>query len=396
MHGCSNSRKSGPLLDNLGALTILRACSPAFVRGWYTNLRAWMARLGHEARMKLYRYNVPSTDLSLSYAGVLRSRRGLKLHGGAVKLVHLESRFPENPRSFSIVYMVSSAQPRFALDYIERMRGRGAKFVWNQNGVAYPAWASSGYESTNQAMRLLRQHADYVVYQSDFCRRCADRFLGTVQTPWETIYNCVDTDVFTPRQRGFEANGPLVLLAAGTHQQKERVLVALEALYLLRRKGGRRFKLNIAGPLDWPNASRELDQAIRVLDISDDVEVLSAFHQKDAPDIYRAADILVHLKYKDPCPTVVIEAMACGVPVIGSNSGGLPELVGSEGGLLLDVPESWDVMHSPRAESVAEAVEKILVELCDWRDRCRSYARAHFDRQKWLARHEDIFRRLAA
>ena len=33
------------------------------------------------------------------------------------------------------------------------------------------------------------------------------------------------------------------------------------------------------------------------------------------------------LKYKDPCPNSVIEAMSCGLPILYSNSGGLPELV---------------------------------------------------------------------
>ena len=33
------------------------------------------------------------------------------------------------------------------------------------------------------------------------------------------------------------------------------------------------------------------------------------------------------LKYKDPCPSYLVEAMSCGLPILYSNSGGLPEIV---------------------------------------------------------------------
>ena len=39
------------------------------------------------------------------------------------------------------------------------------------------------------------------------------------------------------------------------------------------------------------------------------------------------------LKYKDPCPNSVIEAMSCGLPILYSNSGGLPELVNNRCGV---------------------------------------------------------------
>ncbi len=60
-----------------------------------------------------------------------------------------------------------------------------------------------------------------------------------------------------------------------------------------------------------------------------------------APELYRAAHVVLHPKYKDPCPTVPIEAMACGVPVVGSRSGGTPELVSPDAGVLVDVEDVW-------------------------------------------------------
>ena len=70
----------------------------------------------------------------------------------------------------------------------------------------------------------------------------------------------------------------------------------------------------------------------------------------------QSADILLHTKYNDPCPTVVLEAMACGLPVVYSASGGTPELVGDDAGIGVDAPLDWEHDHPPAPEALAEAV----------------------------------------
>lgn len=73
---------------------------------------------------------------------------------------------------------------------------RGVKLVWNQNGVAYPAWHGSGWEKTNKPMASSLHKADFVIYQSQFCRLGSDRFLGKYQGQSIILYNPVDTSVF--------------------------------------------------------------------------------------------------------------------------------------------------------------------------------------------------------
>jgi glycosyltransferase involved in cell wall biosynthesis len=104
--------------------------------------------------------------------------------------------------------------------------------------------------------------------------------------------------------------------------------------------------------------------------------------------------VLLHLKYKDPCPTVVIEALACGVPVVGSRSGGLPELVGGEAGVLLDVPDSWEEIHVPAADVLAEGIVRVMEAPDRWRAAARQRAERRFTREAWLDRHRAIFRQL--
>ncbi len=71
----------------------------------------------------------------------------------------------------------------------------------------------------------------------------------------------------------------------------------------------------------------------------------------------RRAHVLLHTKVKDPCPTLVIEAMACGLPVVHPASGGTVELVGDEAGIGVPHPDTWEQDIPPAPEELAEAVD---------------------------------------
>jgi glycosyltransferase involved in cell wall biosynthesis len=171
------------------------------------------------------------------------------------------------------------------------------------------------------------------------------------------------------------------------------VIRAIEVLAELRRRG-RPARLLVAGLLEWPDAAADVARTVTTLGVGDAVEVLPPYSQGEAPALFQRAHVLLHLKYKDPCPTVVIEALACGVPVVGSRSGGLPELVGDESGVLLDVPESWEHLHVPDAGAAADAVARIMHDHARWRAAARRRAEHRFAREPWLARHRAIFRRV--
>jgi glycosyltransferase involved in cell wall biosynthesis len=112
--------------------------------------------------------------------------------------------------------------------------------------------------------------------------------------------------------------------------------------------------------------------------------------------MFQAAHILLHPKYKDPCPTVPIEAMACGVPVIGSASGGMSELVVGDAGVLIEVPESWEENHWPSTSAMADAVQRIMSRWPEHSAAARTTAETRFSKDDWLAQHWRVFYSLTA
>jgi glycosyltransferase involved in cell wall biosynthesis len=333
-----------------------------------------------------------SRDPHLAFGGVLDGT-GL-VHGGAVKLLALRDAFPSNESDFNLLYLVSSAQPPFARDLVRLCKERGVVFVWNQNGVGYPAWAGREMERHNAPMRSLRALADFVIYQSEFCRTSAEKFLGSWTGPSATLVNPVDLETFQPPASPLPVK-PLRLLAMGTQNYRERVFSTVDCLAVLR-KNGIEATLTIAGNLQWPAAQAEVAGHVAAHGLVDAVTVLPAFTQEEAVRLYQGHHLVLHPKYLDPCPTVAIEALACGLPVVGSASGGLPELVPADCGRLIPVPLDWERLLTPTGSQLAAAVDDLLPRLPEFSAAARRHAEARFDARKWTARHAEIFRSLLA
>lgn len=317
------------------------------------------------------------------------------VRGGAVKLTGLDEAFEVDDRSCNILYLVSSAPPPHTQILIHHAKRNGVIVVWNQNGVAYPAWAGDQTENINTRLALGRDRADHVIYQSRFCRASAERWLGRTDQPCSIIENYVDTSVFQPLKRvNGNRRNVLRLLAAGTHYEKQRVLRVLETAAILRDHHGIHTELRLAGQLCWPGANDDVARAIEQHGLAGQIERIGMFSRQDAPGVFEQMDILLHLKYKDPCPTIVLEALACGLPVIGSNSGGLPELVSRECAVLIDIEDSWERMLTPDPQNLAAAVIKVNDNLSAMSEAAREHVVHHFTKQIWLARHRELFSQL--
>ena len=323
-------------------------------------------------------------------------RPGETVSGGLVKLLDLTARFPNCRKGANIVYLVSSALPPAVGRMVDRAKKAGARIVLNQNGVAYPAWHGPGWEEANAPMKFVVQAADHVFYQSAFCRLGADRFLGERKGPSEILFNPVDTTVFVPGPSRADRESP-VLLLAGSHWHFYRIQTAVETIALVR-KIHPKARLVIAGRFRWrPNpvdAEREARDLCRKLGVADAVEFQGPYTQAQAVPLLQSAHILLHTKYNDPCPRLVVEAMACGLPVVYSATGGVPELVGEYAGVGAPGPLDWEKDHPPSPDQMAQGVDRILERWPDYSAAARERAVRQLGTTSWINRHHDVFRDL--
>ena len=318
------------------------------------------------------------------------------IHGGLVKAQSMQERFPHSFPEANLLYLISSALPPGIDRIVSHAKRRGIRVVLNQNGVAYPSWHGPGWEKTNERLARVLHAADAVIFQSRFCKLAADTFLGEVRGLQETLYNPVELNRFSPADRSRSGDG-WNLLVSGSHGQAYRVETAVRTVAELRRRG-RDVGLTIAGRFSWASSQSsdrvEVDEWIRACALEDHVHVSGPYTQDDAAALFHDSDILLHTKYNDACPRLVVEAMASGVPVVYSRSGGTPELVGDEAGVGVDAPLDWEKQHPPDPALLANGVETVLDEYEGYRKNAVFRARERFGMETWLDSHASIFREL--
>lgn len=172
------------------------------------------------------------------------------------------------------------------------------------------------------------------------------------------IYNCARSEFFTPRPERADSARPFTALLVGRLvevKNHERLLRALPAVV----KQHPSFRLQIAG--EGPLKAKMLELIVE-LGLTNNVEMLG--FRSDILQLLQSADVFLLPSLSEGCSLALAEAMAAGTPVIGSDVGGIPEVMREVGQRWL-VP-STDVGAWSRALSamveLSEAERRALGE----------------------------------
>ncbi|HEX6098474.1 MAG TPA: glycosyltransferase family 4 protein [Thermoanaerobaculia bacterium] len=313
--------------------------------------------------------------------------------GGLVKFQALLPSWPHTALGYDVLYVVSSRLPAGIFQLYEEARAAGARVLLSQAAAACPATHGERWKGLNAPLEFLVEHADFVFYQSSFGRRMCDALLGHRQGPAEVLPNAVDTDRFHPAAAD-PAPGELRVLLGGTQYREYRLRRALEAFAIVARRRPDA-RLWVTGRLKWlpdlDEARRCAETWCRELGIADRVDFLGPYRQEDAPGIFRRAHVLLHTMALDCCPTVVLEAMASGLPVVYGASGGVPELVGANAGVGIPLDDDLEQLRVPDAAALAEAILIAAERKQELGEAGRQRAVERFGRGAWIARHRELF-----
>lgn len=199
------------------------------------------------------------------------------------------------------------------------------------------------------------KRARHIIVVSSFTATELQKYLGLPAERFCVVHQGVSPD-FHPhtqaesaaiRQR-FLREGERMLLHVGHTQPRKNLPTLLQALALLRQQGIQGILVQIGGQAD---ASQK--QLVQELELEQVVHFVGYVPDQDLATFYSAADVFVFPSLYEGFGMPVLEAMACGTPVVASNAASLPEVVG-DAALTVD----------PRdAEGLAEAIERVLSDL---------------------------------
>ncbi len=205
--------------------------------------------------------------------------------------------------------------------------------------------------------------ADIIITISKFSRDEIVKYLNYPEDRIEIVYPAVDHAVYYEKRdksilRKYNIkNTDKIVLYVGSETPRQNVEVLIEAFSTLKNKIPN-IKLIKVGESQSYGARRKILTLIRDLDLEDDVIFPGYVPEEELPLWYNAADVLVY-----PCDYAgfglpPLEAMACGTPVITSNTSSLPEVVG-EAGIMIDPKDS---------ELMADKMHEILKNKTLWNE----------------------------
>lgn len=201
----------------------------------------------------------------------------------------------------------------------------------------------------------------------------------------EVIYNGVDTDQFRPADN-LEAKFLFQIVCVSRLTKRKGINYLLEAFGILL-KNHPDISLNIVGEGD---AKKELMEQAGNSGISEKVNFAGLIKHDSLPEVYQSADIFALPSLNEGMSNTMLEALASGLPIAATNTGGTRELV-NEGinGFIIKMKNSEDIalkleklITNPELRKKMSAASRKKAEEMSWEKAAGKYFESYKEIEK--------------
>jgi glycosyltransferase involved in cell wall biosynthesis len=265
------------------------------------------------------------------------------------------------------------------LDQLWRARQRGLHIVQRLNGMNWvhrvrpTGWRHAlRSEANNRILATIRARlAHQIIYQSEFSKDWWERVYGRMAKADAVVYNGVDLATFTPDGLGQPPREHFRLLLVEGHLgggNEAGLENAVQLADRLLHEHALPVELMVVG--DVPDRLHTAEQRLPAGCLT----WTGVVPRERIPELDRSAHLLFSADINAACPNAVIEALACGLPVVSFDTGALGELLRDGAGEA--VPYGGDVwkLDPPDTGALAAAAANILTHLPDYRQAARRRA----------------------
>lgn len=248
-------------------------------------------------------------------------------------------------------------------------------------------------EINNLLLRLIRaKMADFVIYQSHFAQEWWERAHGITPVASRVIYNGVPLDRYRPEGKEKPPEDRMIILMVEGNLSGGYEVGVESGVDLARKIQGRvsrPVELHIAGnaPQDirsrWKSKGKPL------------IQWLGLVSPDHIPALARGAHLLYSGDPNPACPNAVIEAMACGLPIVAFNTGALPEMVTEDAGKVVDYGGDPWRLEKPDIEALVDAAMEVDAKQERFRKGARQRAVESFGQDRMVEDYLEVFHSIA-
>ena len=258
-----------------------------------------------------------------------------------------------------------------------KARRRGMRIVQRLDGINWVhrvRWAGLRYTIRavygNALLSFIRNRlAERVIYQSEFIKQWWEDWYRPARVPTSVILNGVDLNRYTPNglhERPSQHYRLLIVEGSLVGGLDSGLFDAADLANTLSKKF--KIELMIVGRVDRRAKNNLKGQnAFRI-------QFMGAIPREQIPWLMRSSQLLFSAEVNPPCPNSVIEALACGLPVIGFNTGSLAEIVQGDAGRLVRYGGNPWKLEPPDISALADAATEVLEDQPRFRQPARDQA----------------------
>lgn len=270
---------------------------------------------------------------------------------------------------------------------LRKARAAGTRIVQRLDGLNWVQrvrWAGLRYTLRaiygNANLSFIRaRFADHVIYQSQFVKGWWEDWYSVARVPSSVILNGVDLSGYTPNglhERPSSHYRLLVVEGSLAGALDSGLYNAVDLASALSQKY--KIELLVVGRVDGRTQNKFNRQ------IAFRIKFMNTVPREHIPWLMRSAHLLFSAEVNPPCPNSVIEALACGLPVIGFDTGSLSEIVHGDAGCLVSYRGNPWKLEKPDIPALANAAVDVLEDQARFRNSARDRAETAFGLDKMV------------
>ncbi len=279
-----------------------------------------------------------------------------------------------------------------------RAKARGVRIVQRLNGLNWmhkvqktPIKAYLRSAFNNLLLAFIRRFlTDRIIYQSEFSRQWWNKEFGNRRGPDYVVHNGIDLQTYHPR--GPEtppADHFRILLVEGhlSGANAQGLETAVKLANAVKEMSSATIELMVVGDVNNAVKAQMHEIAPNLWITWQDIVPRASI-----PGIDRSSHVLFSADLNAACPNSVIEAMACGCPVVAYDTGALSELVRDGAGEIVPYGSNYWQLEDPLIQPIAEACIRILEKNPAYRQSARERAEQGFALDQMVDAYLEVLR----